>query len=67
MGEEGHKAQARAADGASGGGGCSIEAREKFLDREGHGLDDGRLAPRGLVDDALPAAAGKAHKGERRC
>jgi len=47
MGDERHKAQARAAQCASGGGGRSIEAREEVLDGERRGLEGGRLAERG--------------------
>ncbi len=47
MGDEGHKAQARAAEYASGCGGRSIEAREERFDGERRGFDHGRLAERG--------------------
>ena len=67
MGDEGHEAQARAAEHASGCGGGSIEAREEILDGERRGLDHGRLAERGtrLIEPRARALAVEAIAADR--
>jgi len=67
LGDEGHEAQARAAEHASGCGGGSIEAREEILDGERRGLDHGRLAERGtrLIEPRARALAVEAIAADR--